>query len=1028
MFDRFLSKVLNARGMVLLAAVLVCASGIIVYRGLRVDLFPPLNFPILNVIAEMPSFSSLEMERQVTLPLESAAGGVLGVTKVRSTSGTGIAMISVEFPWGSDMNAARQLLLQALASAQSQLPPSVQPVVENLSATLSMIEGYAVRGGADPVALRDRALYELKPRLQRVPGVYKVLVLGGQALEYTVRPNPYLMIKYDLTLDDLRAALSDNNILASPGVVNARTQELVIHTNGQFQNSKEIENAVIAVKAGNPVRVRDVASVSEGAAYQRGDASADGKPAVLVNVMKQPSFDTGAVADAIAAEMDAFAKSLPPGHVVENYYDQAQLVSDSIASVKEAVWIGAILVVIILAWFLRDARTTAIATLSIPLSVLAAVGMMRVFGIGINIMSLGGLAIGTGIIVDDTIIVLENIHRWLSTPELRAGLSHREVVAKATSEVSAAVFVSTLTNIAIFAPMVLVEGLAGRLFVPVSGTVTFALLASLIASVTAIPVLADALLNRPAAAHAPEPAQDRLGALYARTLEPLLRRPLPVVAAACALVAVSLWPLARLDLTFLPALDEGAVLLQTIMPPGTSLTEAKRLNMKVEEWAAKLPGVAAVVRRTGHAPGSEDTDNVNHSDIMVKLVAKRDRPLSLDALIAAMSERTGALPSILVNYLMPLADKINDALGGVPADIGVKLSGPDLDRLHSYSARLVSSMGKVKGLTNLRAPADMPVPSLEVEIDKKAAGRLGISERAIHDALGAFSLGLEATAVRQVQKRVSIVVRYTAAGQNLDLEALRTLPLRTAGGSTVPLEQVAKVGYGGIPSEIAHEHMTRVMTITADVRGRRAKDAAADIGRAAGELKLPPGYSWGFAGKYEAQRGAMANLLQVLALAVVVVALILWFEFRSATQAALVLTTIPLAGIGAAWALWLTGETLNVSSMIGAVLLVGIVVRNGIMLLDYANMLIRQGRPMEEAVRSAAKKRLRPILMTAAVMSLGLVPLAAGWGTGAELQRPLAVAVIGGILTSTLLTLLVLPAAALAAENLGKAFDTRKSP
>lgn len=1018
MFERFLEKVLTARGMVALTAGLLCASGLFIYRALKVDLFPPLNFPILNVIAEVPSFSSLEMERQVTLPLESAAGGVLGVTKVRSTSGTGIAMISVEFPWGSDMEGARQLLLQALAAAQSQLPPGVQPTVENLSATLAMIEGYAVRGGDDPVALRDRALYDLKPRLQRVPGVYKVLVLGGQAMEYSVRPNPYLLIKYDLTLDDLRAALSDNNILASPGVLNARAQELVIHTNGQFLNSREIADVVIAVKSGTPVRVRDVAKVAEDYAYQRGDASADGHPAVLINVMKQPAFDTGAVADGVATEMAAFVKTLPAGQSVENYYDQAQLVRDSIASVKEAVWIGAVLVVLVLAWFLGDARTTAIATLSIPLSVLAAIVLMRAFGIGINIMSLGGLAIGTGIIVDDTIIVLENIHRWLSTPELRAEFSHRQVVARATAEVSTAVFVSTLTNIGIFVPMVFIEGLAGRLFVPVSGTVSFALVASLVAAVTAIPVLADALLDRPLDKPAAAPIEDRLSRLYARALEPILRHPLPWIAGACALVAGSFWPLGRLDVAFLPALDEGAILLQSVMPPGTSLTEAKRLNLKLEEWAAKIPGVTAVVRRTGHAEGAEDTDNVNRSDIMLKLMPKGARPLPLDALIELMSKRTDAIPSVLVSYLMPLADKINDALGGVPADIGVKLYGPDLDSLHALSGKLVAAMGSIPGLTNLRPPADMPVPSLEVAIDKAESGRLGISERSIHDALGAFSLGLEATAVRQVQKRIAVVVRFTPPGQNLDLEALRSLPLRTAGGSTVPLEQVAKLGYGDIPSEVSHERMTRVVTITADVRGRRAKDAAADIRRAVEALGLPPGYSWGFAGKYEAQQNALANLLRVLGLAIMVVAVILWLEFRSAAQVTLVLTTIPLAGIGAAWALWLTGETLNVSSMIGAVLLVGIVVRNGIMLLDYSNMLRRAGRSIEDAVRAASAKRLRPILMTAAVMTLGLVPLAAGWGTGAELQRPLAIAVIGGILTSTLLTLLVLPAAALVADRL----------
>ncbi|MDE2292701.1 MAG: efflux RND transporter permease subunit, partial [Elusimicrobia bacterium] len=605
MAEKLLVRLFGARGAVAVCCLAICVGGLFLARGLHVGLFPPLNFPTLNVITEMPSFSSLEMERQVTFPIESAAGGVLGVSGVRSVSGTGISMVSVQFPWGTDMLQARQLLLQALAAGAGQLPPGAQPSVENLSATLALIEGYAVQGGDDPVALRDRMVYDLKPRLQRVQGVYKVRVLGGQMLEYAVQPNPYLLIKYGLTLDDLRTALADDNILASPGVVNDHDQELVIHTNGQFAGPEEVADTVVAVKEGVPVRVRDLARVKSEYAYQRGDSSENGEPAIFVEVTKQPEFDTSSVANGVARVMADFQKSLPPAYTVKNYYDQAQLVNDSVASVRETVWIGAVLVVLVMAFFLRDLRTTVIATLSIPLSVLAAVILMRLAGIGLDIMSLGGLAIGTAIIVDNSIIVIENIHRWRSTPALTQGLSHRQVVARATAEVSTAVFVSTLTNIAIFLPMVFVSGLAGRLFAPVSGTVTFALLASLIVAVTVIPVLADMWLDRPEE-HAEEEGEGRV---YPRLLGLVLRSPLPWVLAGVASVALAVWPFQHLDSSFLPDLDEGAVLLNTLMPPGTSIKEAERLNRKLEAWAQKLPGVVVVARRTGHAPGAEDTDN-----------------------------------------------------------------------------------------------------------------------------------------------------------------------------------------------------------------------------------------------------------------------------------------------------------------------------------------------------------------------------------------------------------------------------------
>jgi CzcA family heavy metal efflux pump len=1006
-FRRTLARVLASRVLVAWVAGLVVIAGLLTYRSLKVDLFPPLNFPILNVITEVPSFSSLEMERQVTLPLESAASGVIGVRKVRSISATAISMVSVEFTWGTDMVLARQLLLEALSAARGQLPAGANSTVENLTAALSLIEGYSLRGSGDQVALRDLALYDLKPRLQRLPGVYKVLILGGKVMEYAVRPSTQLMLKYDVTLDDLRTGLADNNILASPGVLNARAQELVIHTNGQFHDENEIGDVVVAVKNGIPVRVRDLAKIDKALQYSRGDTSDNGKPAVLINILKQPNFDTGAVADAVSAEVERFRTTLPAGDQIINFYDQAQLVGDSIASVKESVWIGAIFVVLVLALFLRHARTTVIATLSIPLSVLAAIVLMRASGIGINIMSLGGLAIGTGIIVDDAIVVLENVFRWLSTPELRAGLSHRETIVAATAEVAAPVVVSTMTNIGIFLPMFLIEGFAGRLFAPVGATVTFALLASLVVALTVIPALADRFL----AGHSAEEHDSFLHAGYKRILERVFVHPRIVLAVVLSTLVLVVAAFKHLEVEFLPALDESAVLLNVNMPPGTSLNETRRLGLKLEEWLKGMPGIVAVVRRTGHAPGSEDTDNVNHSDITVKLLPKNRRPVSMEGFIAALKVKTDALPSAQVTYLMPMADKINDALGGVPADIGIDLFGPDLAALHGHAERLLAKMAQIKGLTDVRPPSDLPVPSLEVEIDKKEAGRLGITERAIHDALGAYSLGLTATSVREVQKEIGVVVRFTPAGADVDLEALRSLPLKTAGGSSVPLEQVAKLGYGGIPSEVLHENLSRKLTLTAGVAGRPTKDVAADLAAALDGLKLPAGYSWAFSGKYATEQAALANMLQVFTLAILVVALILWVEFRSIREVAMILLTIPLAAVGAMLSLWAFRETLNVSSMIGAVMLVGIVVRNGIMLVDYSNMARRGGASREAAVRTAASKRLRPILMTASVTILGLLPLAAGWGTGAELQRPLAVAVIGGLLTSTLLTLLVLPAA-----------------
>jgi heavy metal efflux system protein len=468
----------------------------------------------------------------------------------------------------------------------------------------------------------------------------------------------------------------------------------------------------------------------------------------------------------------------------------------------------------------------------------------------------------------------------------------------------------------------------------------------------------------------------------------------------------------HLETEFLPQLDEGAVLLQTIMPPGTSLPESTRLNQKIENWVKDLQGVETVVRRTGHAPGAEDTDSVNHSDITVKLVEKSKRPVSLDTWIGALKVKTSEQPSIVVNYLMPLADKINDALGGVPADIGIDFYGPDLEQLHGFAEALVKKMEQVKGLTDLRPPTDIPVPSLEISINKKEAGRLGILTRNIQDTLEAFSHGIVASQVRELQKQINVTIHLGESGESIDLESLRSLPLRTSAGNNVPLEQVAEITYGDVPSEINHEHQSRKLTVTANIQGRSGNDVAADIEKKIAELNMPAGYGWDFSGKYQSEQTAQKNIAVVLVLAIVIVSLILWVEFRSWIEVGLILLTIPLAAIGAVLSLWVFHQSVNVSSMIGAIMLVGIVVRNGIMLLDYLNIQRERGVRIEEAIIHASTRRMRPILMTATVTVLGLLPLAMGWGTGAELQRPLAIAVIGGLLTSTLLTLVVLPAAA----------------
>jgi CzcA family heavy metal efflux pump len=1010
MFEKYLRALLRQPVVVAVTLACVVAACLAASKAFQVDLFPTLEFPVLSVVAQAPAFPSLEMERQVALPIENALSGVLGVYRVRAVIATGIANISAYFQWGADMLSARQLLTQALYRTTGQIPRDVDVSVESLSATLGLIESYALRGGTDPVALRDLAEYDLKPRLQGVLGVYRVVVSGGQVREFAVYPNPVLMIENGVFLDDIKTALAENNILASPGIVNSGPQEFTITSNGQFTDAAELENLVVAVKQGYPIRVKDIGKVAEAYQIPRDDSSEKGKPAVLINIYKQPRYDTLSVAAGVNKTIRDFVKSLPPGYTVHNYYDQAQLVGASIGSVKEAVYVGGILVVIVLALFLRDWKTTLAAITSIPISIIAALGLMRLFKVGLNIMSLGGLAVGTGIIVDDAVVVLENIFRWLSAREEGSGLSSRDAIVGAAREVVRPVVVSTLTNIGIFLPMVFIAGFAGRLFAPIGLTVTFALLASLVVALSVIPLLADQWLTQ---THLKE-NDAWVNRVYQKPLGFALRRPYAVIGGAVACVVLTVFAFRHLDLEFLPSLDEGAVLLNTAMPPGTSLAETKRVGVLFEKWLAQMPGVVTVARHTGHAAGTLDVDGVNHSDVTVKLLPKSQRPMPIESFLSLLRRKSRDLTDVQVEYLMPLEDKINDAMGSTPFDIGVAFFGADLDELHRFSAGLLARMHHIKGLIDVHPPDDKPLPAVTVHIDKAAAGRLGIPVRSVFDALRAASQGLTATAVRLVFKSVGVVLHLVSPNGQFNASAMGDLPLRSVVGDAVPLEQVAEIGYGEVPSKIYHEHLQREVMVSANIENRNVRDVASDLAKAVAEMKLPAGYTWTFTGKYKSETDMLGNMGVVLLLAVIIVAVILWFEFRSVIQTLLILSAVPLAGVGAFASLWIGGQSINVSSMIGAMMLIGIVVRNGILMLDYMNAGLAAGLDVKEAAAQAARKRVRPILMTASMTILGLVPIAAGWGTGSELLRPLAIAVIGGMLLSTLLTLVVLPASAVA--------------
>ena len=975
------------------------------YFSLPIDLLPNLNFPTLSVVVEDPGLTAEELERQVTIPVESAMAGITNISKVRSATVANLALITVQLNWGADLEVARQQVLQKIATVQTELPPGSSIALESLSNTLGQVEAFMISGDQSLIELHDFAEYKLRPLLLQQPGVFQVLIFGGMVQEYAVFVRPSKLEQFDLTIRDVQDALVRNNIASPGGILDLGSQSFAVIAQTKLTDQASIAGTLVAVKNGVPVRIRDVGRVALSHLPYRGGAETNAKPGVVIQLIKQPQADTVAIARNTDRFMERARATFPPGVSVTKYYDQSEMVIDSIRGVEEAVVLGALLVGIILLVFLRSWRAAFVAFTSIPASLLSALIFFRMFGMSLNIMTLSALAIATGMVIDDAIVVIENVFRHRA---LSPGKPIAEIFVEATIEVAGPVASSTITTVAIFVPLIFLPELAGRLFSPVGVVVSIVMMASLVFALTLIPSIGPLLLTEP-------PRKEKEGFLsraYKNALDHALRLRWALAAIVLVLCVASFVVLNRLNREFLPLLDEGSLLMRLDAPPGSSLDETVRAERLAIKEIFHDPDIENVVATTGHAPGTQDTDSMNHSDITAKLVAKNKRKRPVEALFKDFRERAKNFPGVLIDFTMPYQDKLNDATAGVSETIGVKIFGEDLDKLQGFAGQLASKMSSLKGVVDLRPGAIVPIPAVTVSLLPDKADSFGVTRSDLSDIVQAMSYGVEATGVRQLHKQVPLTIRMEGTDDNvptLRVDQLKQVPIRTADGPYIPLSQVAEVKFGVVPSLIEHEHAMRVVTVSCNVTGVKNQTIIQGIDKIFGEMKMPEGYSYEIAGSYTAQTDATRSMTDIGIVALVLVTAILWIEFASVRKTLLVLLTIPLSTIGASFALWVTGQTLNISSLIGLVMLVGVVLRNGIVLIDYIHLSIEKGMPLNEAIETGAQVRFRPIVMTALSEILGLLPLAIGMGAGSALEKPLAVAVIGGLITSTFLTLFVLP-------------------
>lgn len=977
--------------------VLLCVAGGLAMLHLPSGVYPELSFPRIAVIASLGDTPPDQGVISATRPLEEACSQVDGVRWVRSRTIRGGAEISVEFDPRADMQAALGLLESRVQEVRGALPVGTGLTVERITPAIFPVLNYNLRS---PTLTRpdlyELARYTIQPRMQQVAGVARVQIHAADLPEVAVQVDPEKLRQAGLDLAQVSEALRRANQIQTLGRLDLHGQQHLVVDQQQVSQPKELEDFVLTVRNGVPIRLRDVARAEWGVEDATRKISVHGQPGVSVNLFRQPTSPVVAVAAAVEAEVADLRASLPPGVSLERAYDISGLIVDALASVRDAILQGIVLIVVVLWLFLRDWRSTLIAALSIPLSALSAMAVLWLFGQSLNLMSLGGLAVAMGLVVDDAIVVVENIDR-----QLKLGLEPGLAVRRAFGELVGPVSSSTLTTVVVFLPLKLLSGVAGQFFTSLVVTLAAAVLFSWFFSLTLIPALAGGWL------HSSEPEARSEEGLYGRLLRPLLRRCWlgPLLSLLC--LAASMGILSRLGSDFLPSMDEGSYIVDTFAPEGTSLLETDRLVREVERVLGETPEVRTWSRRTGAENGLFAT-MPNHGDITVSLRDKGSRRRDVFAIMeeqrAKVAER---VPQLTVEFHQLLQDQIND-LSGTHSPVEVRIFGDDAEKLRGLAAEVVARLERVTGLVDLTAEGQQRVPMQKLRIDALRAERAGLSVEAVNTQVRDALSGRIATQIPQLDRVLNVRVRLRDQFR-LQAESLPDLPIINGRGESQPLSALATLETAPGEVEILRQGQQRYALILAELEGADLGSAVRDTRAALRDLQLPTGFHVQVGGLLESQRQAFGEMALMLGLALTLVYLVLVVQFRSYLVPLAILAAVPPGLLGLSAGLGLTGVSLNVSSLMGLILLVGLVVKNGIILVEYALRLAEEGLDLDEALVRAGSVRLRPILMTSLCSLLGLLPLALGWGAGAELQKPLAVAVISGLSASTLVTLFTVP-------------------
>lgn len=997
----------------LLAAVLAIALvglGVNAFLKLPVDAFPDISPTQVKIILKAPGMTPEEVESQVITPLEMELLGIPKQAMLRSTAKYAIADLTIDFAPGTDVYWARQQTAERLSNAMSALPAGVTGGLSPISTPLSDVFMFTLEGEGLTLEQKRTLLdWTIRPALRGLPGVADVNVLGGRAKTFEVSPDPAALAASGLTAQAVVDAIPASNRNDGSGRLNEGEEALVVRVAGAITSLDDLRDTAVSLPTGGTVRLGDLAQVSEGALTRYGAVTQNGRgEAAEAIVIALRGADAKTVVKAVEARLKELEPSLPRGVKISPFYNRSDLIERATGTVNEALVEATVLVVILLLLFLGDLRAATVVAVTLPLAALTTFLLMKAFGLSANLMSLGGLAIAIGMLVDAAVVVVENTVERLDNPGL-TGSRRLHVIYEAVAEVAAPVTSGVLIICLVFLPLLSLQGLEGKLFAPVALTIVFALGSSLLLSFTVIPVLASLLLK--AHAHKESWIMRRIGPFYERQLARALARSKPVFAAAGGGMVLAAIAYVLIGKSFMPTMDEGAILMQLAKLPSINLDASARQDMAVQRAIlAQVPEVKRIVARVGSDELGLDPMGLNETDSFLVLADRKDWRKKDKAWLTEEIRKVAAqFPGVEATFTQPIEMRVSEMLTGSRGDLAVKVFGPDLQTLGDLAGRIEETLKKTRGASDVYTVAGDSVTYLQLDVDRAAAVRAGLSAEALQQELRAQLEGAPAGVVFEQGKRTPILVR---GPQDLreDPALFEQAQIATPDGGLLRAGDVARIQRREGPVKIDRENASRFAVIQAYVQGRDlvgfVKEAQANVAR---DVPLPPGYRIAWGGQFENQKRAAARLGVVVPMALGLIFLVLFISLKSTRQSLLILANIPFAMIGGIVALWISGEYLSVPASVGLIALLGIAVLNGLVLVSHFNELVQRGRDVTTAVTEGARRRLRPVLMTASITALGLVPLLTATGPGSEIQRPLAIVVVGGLVTSTLLTLILLP-------------------